>query len=117
MWGVSPTHLLWSITRNSTLVDYTWSVGQTPFGPFSETSSLSFVQMDAAWRNFLLTSLNYSITSAIDVLEYMDAHGGDRNLLKQNQHVEFIQRWHLFRYKLDKAVSASSHFDFEMTFF
>ncbi|XVE68059.1 hypothetical protein DITRI_Ditri09bG0038600 [Diplodiscus trichospermus] len=117
MWGVSPTHLLWSPTHNSTLVDYTWSVGQTPFGPFSEISSLSFVQKDAARRNFLLTSLNYSITSAIAVLESLDAHGGDRHLLKQKQHVEFIQRWHLFRYKLDKAVSALSHFDFEMAFY
>ncbi|XVF16548.1 hypothetical protein REPUB_Repub10bG0041500 [Reevesia pubescens] len=117
MWGVSPTHLLWSPTHNSTLVDYTWSVGQTPFGPFSEISSLSFVQKDAARRNFLLTSLNYSITSAIDALESVVAHGGDRNLLKRNEHVEFIQRWHLFRYKLDKAVSALSHFDFEMAFY
>lgn len=117
MWGVSPTHLLWSPTHNSTLVDYSWSVGQTPFGPFSEISSLSFVQKDAARRNFLLTSLNYSITSAIDVLESVYAHGGDRDLLKQNQHVEFIQRWHLFRYKLDKAVSSLSHFDFEMAFY
>ncbi|KAG4182080.1 hypothetical protein ERO13_A09G022300v2 [Gossypium hirsutum] len=117
MWGVSPTHLLWSPTHNSTLVDYTWTVGQTPFGPFSEVMSLSFVQKDAARRNFLLTSLNYSLTSAIDVLESIDAHGGVRNLLKQKQHVEFIQRWHLFRYKLDKAVSALSHFDFEMAFY
>lgn len=117
MWGVSPTHLLWSSRHNNTLVDYTWSVGQTPFGPFSETSSLSFVQKDAARRNLLLTSLNYSITSAIDVLESIAAHGGDRNLLKQNQHVEFIQRWNLFKYKLDKAVSAMSHLDFEMALY
>ncbi|KAI8028804.1 hypothetical protein LOK49_LG01G03842 [Camellia lanceoleosa] len=114
MWGVSPTHLLWSPRHNSTLVDYTWSVGQTPFGPFSEISSLSFVQKDAARRNVLLTSLNYSITSAIDVLESIASHGGDRKLLKQNRHTEFIQRWNLFKHKLDKAVSALSHLDFEM---
>lgn len=114
MWGVSPTHLLWSLRHNSTLVDYTWSVGQTPFGPFSESSSLSFVQKDAARRNVLLTSLNYSITSAIEVLEAIAAHGGDRKLLKQNRHIEFLQRWNLFKYKLDKAVSALSHLDFEM---
>lgn len=113
MWGVSPTHLLWSPRHNTTLVDYTWSVGQTPFGPFSEISSLSFVQKDAAKRNVLLTSLNYSVTSAIDVLESIAAHGGDRKLLKQNKHAEFIQRWNLFKYKLDKSVSALSHFDFE----
>ncbi|XP_052196049.1 uncharacterized protein LOC127803671 [Diospyros lotus] len=117
MWGVSPTHLLWSPRHNSTLVDYTWSVGQTPFGPFSVISSLSFVQKDAARRNVLLTSLNYSITSAIDVLESIASHGGDRMLLKPTQHTEFIQRWSLFKYKLDKAVSALSHMDFEMALF
>ena len=117
MWGVSPTHLSWSPRHNNTLVDYTWSVGQTPFGPFSEISSLSFVQKDAARRNVLLTSLNYSISSVIDVLESIIAHGGDRKLLKQNQHVQFIQRWNLFKYKLDKAISAMSHMDFDMALY
>ncbi|XP_051141228.1 uncharacterized protein LOC127258434 [Andrographis paniculata] len=117
MWGVSPTHLVWSPRHNSTLMDYTWSVGQTPFGPFSELSSLSFVQKDAAQRNILLTSLNYSITSGIDVLESIAAHGGERKLLKKNQHSEFLGRWNLFRYKLDKAVSAMSHFDYGMALY
>ncbi|KAE8021644.1 hypothetical protein FH972_007517 [Carpinus fangiana] len=117
MWGVSPTHSLWSPRHNSTLVDYTWSVGQTPFGPFSEISSMSFVQKDAARRNTLLTSLNYSITSAIDVVESIASHGGDRKLLKPSRHVEFIQRWNLYKYKLDKAVSALSHLDFEMALY
>ncbi|URD87264.1 hypothetical protein MUK42_28505 [Musa troglodytarum] len=113
MWGVSPTHLSWSPQHNSTLVDYTWSVGQTPFGPFSETSFLSFIQRDAARRNVLLTSLNYTITSAIDVLQSMAVHGGDRKLLKERKHVEFVQRWNLLKYKLEKVVSGISHFDFE----
>ncbi|EHA8590279.1 hypothetical protein COCNU_scaffold016592G000040 [Cocos nucifera] len=113
MWGISPTHLSWSPEHSSTLVDYTWSVGQTPFGPFAETVSLSFVQRDAARRNVLLTTLNYSITSAIDVLASMAAHGGDRKLLKKNRHVEFVQRWNLFKYKLEKVVSALSHLDYE----
>lgn len=117
MWGVSPTHLNWSPQHNETLVDYTWSMGQTPFGPFSEMLSLSFVQKDAARRNVLLTSLNYSITSAIDVLQSIDTHGGAKNLLKQKQHVEFVQRWNFFKYKLNKAVSAMSHLDFEMSLF
>uniref|UniRef100_A0A6V7QQ49 DUF7906 domain-containing protein n=1 Tax=Ananas comosus var. bracteatus TaxID=296719 RepID=A0A6V7QQ49_ANACO len=91
MWGVSPTHLLWSPEHNSTLVDYTWSVGQTPFGPFSDALSLSFVQRDAARRNVLLTTLNFTITSALDVLESMAAHGGDRKLLKR------IDMYSLFR--------------------
>ncbi|VFQ82714.1 unnamed protein product [Cuscuta campestris] len=117
MWGVSPTHLLWGPKHNSTLVDYTWSVGNTPFGPFSEISSLSFVQKDAARRNVLLTYLNSSFTSAIDVVESIAAHGGERKLLKRNELLELVQRWNLFKYKLDKAVSALSHFDFEMALY
>ncbi|CAN0857672.1 hypothetical protein LINGRAHAP2_LOCUS6864 [Linum grandiflorum] len=117
MWGVSPTHLSWSARHNTTLVDYTWSVGQTPFGPFSESTTLSFVQKDAARRNVLLTSLNYSITSAVDVLGSMQSHGGDVKLLKGNQHVEFVRRWNLFKHKIDKAISAMSRLDFKMALF
>nr|GEX27843.1 hypothetical protein CTI12_AA615780 [Tanacetum cinerariifolium] len=113
MWGVSPTHLVWSAQHNSTLVDYTWNVGNTPFGPFSELSSLSFIQKDAAKRNVILTSLNFTITSALDVLESVSAHGMERKLLPHNQLSEFIQRWNLFKYKLDKVVSSLSHLDFE----
>ncbi|XP_020572663.1 uncharacterized protein LOC110019362 [Phalaenopsis equestris] len=113
MWGVAPTHLSWSPEHNNTLVDYTWSVGQTPFGPFSELSSLSFVQKDAARRNVLLVSLNYTITSAIDLLESLEAHGGDRKVLKDNRYVQFVQRWNLLKYKLDKVVSAMSQLDYE----
>lgn len=112
LWGVSPTHLTWSPRHNSTLVDYTWSVGQTPFGPFSESMSLSFVQRDAAPRNVLLTSLNATVSSAMDVLVSVLEHGGEKKLLGQKRHVEFTQRWNLLRYKLDKAVSAISHFEF-----
>ncbi|CAM8909828.1 unnamed protein product [Rhodiola kirilowii] len=117
MWGVAPTHLSWSPRHNNTLVDYTWSVGQTPFGPFSEVSSLSFVQKDAAKRNFLLTFFNYSITSAVDVLDSVVVHGGDRSLLKQNGHAEFLQRLNLFKHKLDRAVSALSHLDFGLALY
>lgn len=113
MWGVSPTHMVWSPRHNRTLIDYTWSVGHTPFGPFSEIRSLSFVQKDAARRNIILMGLNFSISSAVEVLDSIASHGGDRKLLKHH-HAEFLQRWNLFRYKLDKTVSALSHFDYEM---
>ncbi|KAH9323148.1 hypothetical protein KI387_017787, partial [Taxus chinensis] len=112
LWGVSPTHLSWSPQHNSTLVDYTWSIGQTPFGPFSESMSLAFVQRDAAPRNVLLTTLNSTISSATDVLSYVIDHGGEKKLLGHKRHIEFTQRWNLLQYKLDKAVSAISHFDF-----
>lgn len=114
MWGVSPTHMIWSSKHNTTLVDYTWSVGHTPFGPFSEVSSLSFVQKDAARRNVLLTTLNYTISSAIEVLESIKAHGGYQKILKGHQITEFSQRWFLFKYKLDKMIYSLSHLEFEL---
>ncbi|RWR80981.1 hypothetical protein CKAN_00964400 [Cinnamomum micranthum f. kanehirae] len=117
MWGVSPTHLSWSPRHNSTLLDYTWSVGQTPFGPFSELMSLSFVQKDAAKRNILLTALNYTITSGVEVLDSIAFHGGHRRLLRHNRHVEFVQRWNLFEYKLNKVISAMSHLDYDQAFY
>ncbi|KAF3333475.1 hypothetical protein FCM35_KLT01166 [Carex littledalei] len=113
MWGVSPTHRSWSPEHNDTLVDYTWSVGHTPFGPFAETLTLSFAQRDAAKRNVLLSTLNYTIASAIDVLEAMAMHGGEKILHRKKRYVEFVQRWNLFRFKLEKMVSALSRLDYE----
>ncbi|CAN6455712.1 unnamed protein product [Victoria cruziana] len=117
MWGVSPTHVTWSPRHNNTLIDYTWSIGQTPFGPFSELVSLSFVQKDAARRNVILTTLNYTITSAIDVIDAVARYGGEKKLLKKNHFVEFVQRWNVLQYKLERTMSAISHLDFETALF
>lgn len=113
LWGVTPTHLRWSAQHNNSIVDYTWSVGQTPFGPFSDMLSLSFVQRDAAPRNTLLINFNSSVSSAIEVLRSVKAQGGERKLLGAKRHAEFMQRWHVFYFKLEKVMSSISHFDFD----
>ncbi|KAH7447215.1 hypothetical protein KP509_01G097300 [Ceratopteris richardii] len=112
LWGVTPTHLRWSTSHNNSIVDYTWSVGQTPFGPFSDLLSLSFVQKDAAHRNSLLITFNNSVSSAIEALQSVKAHGGERKLLGAKRHAEFMQRWHVFYFKLEKVMSSLSLFDF-----
>ena len=99
--------------HNHTIEDYTWSAGQTPFGPFSDSLSLSFVHKDAARRNVLLTALNYTILSSADVLQSLALYGGKGKLLQGKRHVEFVQRWNLFKYKLEKTVSAMSHLDYD----
>ncbi|KAL2613662.1 hypothetical protein R1flu_025354 [Riccia fluitans] len=114
LWGVAPTHLTWSAQHNSSLVDYRWAVGQTPFGPFSDSMSLSFAQRDAAPRNILYSMLNQSISSALDLLETIKLHGGEKKLFGQKRHLEFLQRWNLYVYKLEKVVATISHFDFKM---
>ncbi|KAF9612313.1 hypothetical protein IFM89_038916 [Coptis chinensis] len=72
---------------------------------------------DAVRRNVLLTYLNYTITRVLDVFEVIAAHGGYQYLLRKGQHAEFVQRWNLLKYKLEKAVSAMSHYDFEMALY
>lgn len=113
LWGITPTHLRWGAQHNDSIVDYTWSVGQTPFGPFSEMYSLSFVQRDAAPRNMLFTSFNNSVSNALDVLQSVKAYGGERKLLGAKRHAEFMQRWHVFYFKLERVLSSISLFDFD----
>lgn len=113
LFGVAPTHLTWSSQHNNTLVDYRWGTGQTPFGPFSDVLSLSFAQRDAAQRNTILTMLNYTMGSALELMQSIKALGGEKQLVGMKQHPEFSQRWNLLVYKLNKVMSALSHFEFD----
>ncbi|KAF2533713.1 hypothetical protein F2Q70_00032175 [Brassica cretica] len=72
---------------------------------------------DAAKRNVILTSLNTTFSSAIDVIDSAVAYGGEAILVKQHRHSEFMQRWNLLKYKMKKSVSALSHNDFEMALY
>jgi len=113
LFGIAPTHLTWSYQHNSTMVDYRWGVGRTPFGPFSDLQDLSFAQRDAARRNTILTMLNYTMGSAADLLHAIKAYGGEKKLLGPKNHLEFSQRWNLLIFKLSKVMSALSHFEFD----
>lgn len=113
LFGVSPTHLSWSAKHNSTLVDYRWGIGNTPFGPFSDSSGLSFSQRDAARRNTILTMLNETMTGVLGTLQSIQNFGGEKELLGMKHHMEYTQRWNLLVYKLTKVMTALSHFDFD----
>jgi len=43
-----------------------WSVGRTPFGPFSDSTDLSFVQVDATRRPQLYQLFNQTITHTLE---------------------------------------------------
>ncbi|CAM6102131.1 unnamed protein product [Calypogeia fissa] len=113
LWGVAPSHVTWSLPHNDSLEDYRWALGQTPFGPFSDSMALSFAQKDAAPRNILYSMLNQSISTALGVLNIVKEYGGEKTLFGNRRQIEFSQRWSLFSYKLGKAVSGISHFDFK----
>lgn len=67
-WGVAPSYETWSVFHNTTLHNWLWSVGRTPFGPFSDKTEVSFVQRTAAQRNVVLTSLNQAVEQAREML-------------------------------------------------
>ena len=113
LFGVTPTHLTWSSHHNSTVVDYRWGVGNTPFGPFSQLSSLSFAQRDASKRNTILTMLNETMSHGLELLQQIKNYGGEKEFLGMKQHLEYTQRWNLLVYKLNKVMSALSHFEFD----
>lgn len=43
-----------------------WSIGRTPFGPFSDSTDLSFVQVDATRRPQLYQLFNQTITHTLE---------------------------------------------------
>jgi hypothetical protein len=113
LFGVTPTHVTWSSKHNSTMVDYRWGIGHTPFGPFAESSSLSFAQRDAARRNTIVTMLNVTMSGVLETLQSIKEYGGEKELLGMKHHLEYTQRWNLLVYKLSKVMTAMSHFDFD----
>ena len=135
-WGVSPPYLSWSPLLNRTEEDFRWAVGQTPFGPFSPSLSLSFADRAAGARNLLLSLLNDTVADAEHVLEAVkvgrphphttpslpspsprsaalpwQGYGGEEVLLPTPQRAWFSQRWKVLEYKLQHACSLLSHHD------
>eukprot|EP00850_Spirogloea_muscicola_P012412 SM000080S22927 [mRNA] locus=s80:167969:177407:- [translate_table: standard] len=116
-WGVSPTHTIWSEVHNRTIDDYRWALGQTPFSPIGDLSSLTFVQRDAALRNQLYTLLNQTVSDVSDTLIAVKAYGGEEVLLRPHKRVEFTQRWNVVHHKLLKATASLSILNFDVAYF
>ena len=49
-WGVAPSSERWSAAHMRSVSNLLWSVGRTPFGPYSLRADLSFALRDAASR-------------------------------------------------------------------
>jgi len=103
-WGVAATHEAWDPVRNRTATDYLWSVGPTVFGPFSEEKSISFPLRDAAMRSVIFSMVNESIAEVHTFISSFSRYGKEIDeVLPAQQHAEFLRRWNVFKYKLDKA--------------
>jgi len=108
LYGVAPTHVWWSPVSNASETDYTWSHGLTPFGYFSQSNTLSFAIRDAAARHVLLSDLNQTMTEVADLLLHFSSFGEEIEQVlsavsRPHEHIAFIRRWNLLKYKLTKA--------------
>lgn len=63
-----PRQLAWNPLHGRVEVEQKWSVGPTPFGPFSHSLRLGFPQRDASRRNMVLSALNESLSDALETL-------------------------------------------------
>lgn len=112
-WGVSPTYASWSSFHNRSVEDYRWSVGPTPFGPFSQQLELSFSHQDAAVRNIILTLLNDTISDVFHTLHAIKGYGGeDVAIMKGTARTVYKQRWNLVKHKLKMSCNALSLLQF-----
>eukprot|EP00824_Muranothrix_gubernata_P000512 TRINITY_DN1058_c0_g1_i1.p1 TRINITY_DN1058_c0_g1~~TRINITY_DN1058_c0_g1_i1.p1 ORF type:complete len:727 (+),score=124.16 TRINITY_DN1058_c0_g1_i1:317-2182(+) len=109
VYGVAPTQQRWSPLHNATLDDFLWAVGNTPFGLFSYSKKLSFAQRDAAARNLIYTHMSRTLTEVSTLLHRFAKFGKELDeVLSPAQYTQFVQRWNVFKFKLEKATTLLS---------
>jgi len=112
-WGVAATHESWDQASNKTQIEWLWSVGPTVFGYFSDDTTLPFSIRDAAKRSVLYSVVNESIAGVHTFIRDFARYGKELDeVLSTAQHTEFLRRWNVYVYKMDKAglyISLHNH--------
>eukprot|EP01097_Dermamoeba_algensis_P010531 TRINITY_DN7845_c0_g1_i1.p1 TRINITY_DN7845_c0_g1~~TRINITY_DN7845_c0_g1_i1.p1 ORF type:complete len:262 (+),score=51.06 TRINITY_DN7845_c0_g1_i1:636-1421(+) len=117
-FAISPTHVMWSPARNSTLEDFTWSVSNTPYGVLSTSRSLTFSQKDNAVKHQLYWYINQTISEVSSLLGHFVGFKKDLSeVISPNNHLLFVQRWNLLLAKLDEARKQLSLHNFNTSFY
>lgn len=103
-WGVARTHDVWSHHRSTVEQNYLWSIGDTPFGPFSLSTRLSFAQRDAAARAILYSSLNHTLAELQHLLSHFQTPKKELDqVFTAGEHLHFIRRWNVLSFKLERT--------------
>jgi hypothetical protein len=90
-WGVSDTALFWSEATGRSW-SFLWSLGATPFGPLSTSTTLSFAQRDAMVRNIALTALNASVSHVAALVDGFVKIGGHDVMIRSFLPHEQVRR-------------------------
>lgn len=108
VWGVTPTHLRWNSASHRQEIDYTWSMGLTPFGPFS---SIKHDLSSAIWltirRNEFFSQLNSSWTQLQELANHMQTLDHEMAMagsVTTHETEVLIRRLNVLEYKLGKAT-------------
>lgn len=114
VWAVSPTHITWDDATQKPVQDFLWSTSLSVFGPLSAGRELTFTIRDAAARAVLYTTVHGILAEAssfaTDLAKY---HKELDDLLNALDHKLFLQRWNVFKFKLEKAGLYLSLHNFE----
>lgn len=117
-WGVAPTHTTYSTHLNDTEQDYLWSSSDTPFGYLSSSKRLSFALRDAAARNVLLTDFNRTLSELSGLFTQFQTYGKEiEEVLSPEDHLGFVRRWNIFKFKLTKTHHMMSLNQFNQSLF
>eukprot|EP00002_Diphylleia_rotans_P027940 TRINITY_DN5628_c0_g1_i2.p1 TRINITY_DN5628_c0_g1~~TRINITY_DN5628_c0_g1_i2.p1 ORF type:complete len:660 (+),score=133.89 TRINITY_DN5628_c0_g1_i2:55-2034(+) len=103
-YGIAPSYSLWDAAHHTAHVDYLWCIGKTPFGYFSTENDLSFVYKDLASRTNVYSLFNSTLSSLGDLFVKFASYGESiEDVLDPPEYVEFLRRWNIFYFKLQKA--------------
>jgi hypothetical protein len=59
--GLTEPFKRYSPLHERTIVNYLWSIGYHPFGPFASTSTISRVYRDTVIRNHITTRITFAL--------------------------------------------------------
>ena len=105
-WGLAPSDALWSDAHKKALPNLLWSVGRTPFGPYSQRTELSFALRDAAMRTPLIalaSEVFREIRSLRERFREFDKEVDE--VLSPQEHLTFLRRLNVLSFKLQRATS------------
>ena len=60
----------WSPVHAAPVTNWLWSLGYTPFGPFSDSQALSFAIVDAAAQHIVFSELNEQLHEVATIMSH-----------------------------------------------
>ena len=91
----------WSEAHNATQTNLLWSVGLTPFGPYSRRLRLSFAHRDAAARAVLHAMASEVLGELAELRGHFAEFGKEvDDVLSSADHLPFLRRLNVLTYKL-----------------